>query len=160
MRENYRYLLARINPDNPSYDAKEIYLAVSEAFSSLFGEIKSAHTWIAVMEASNRFVIFRYRRGMDTQVESAIASVCCISGVPVALHPLKKSGTIRTLREEQKKLINLCAPSHEGSIKRGDAWYPAVISQSGQIDLKEKGINLQIPLYITEEDIEDLYYDE
>lgn len=41
-----------------------------------------------------------------------------------------------------------------------EGWFPAEFFPAGRIDLKEKGINLKIPLYITEEDIEDLYYDE
>ena len=157
MRENYRYILARIIPPTRTYEAKEIYLAAAEAFSSLFGEIESSRAWIAVMECSNQHVIFRFRRGTDVMVEAALATICRIGERSVAIHPVKKSGTIRTLREN-KKLIN--EPIRNGKITHEGTWYPAVFSHSGEIDLKEKGINLQIPLYVTEEDIKDRYYDE
>jgi RNase P/RNase MRP subunit POP5 len=163
MRENYRYMLARISsPSSISShllpDSREIFLAVSESFRALFGEKDAAKAWIAVMETSGMYAIFRYRRGSDTHVEAALAAVCYIGSVPSAIHPVGISGTIRTLRKEMKKK-ELCS-ARSGRVKRGDIWYRAEIFPTGQIDLKEKGINLQIPLYITEEDIEDLNYDE
>lgn len=158
MRENYRYMLVRISSHKSFYEAKEIYLAASESFRALFGEGEAARAWIAVMETTEVYAIFRYRRGSDKRIEAALASVCFIGGEPSALHPILISGTIRTLREEIKKR-KIC-PVRTGVVKQGEFWHPAGISSTGRIDLKEKGINLQIPLYITEEDIEDLYYDE
>ena len=158
MRENYRYILARISSERPSHEAKEIYLAASESFRSLFGEMEASRAWIAVLEISGTQAIFRYRRGMDTRVEAALAAVCTIGGAPSAIHPVLTSGTIRTLREEiQRRPI---CPTRTGAVKIGGIWHPAEISPAGGIDLKEKGINPQMPLYITEEDIEDLNYDE
>jgi RNase P/RNase MRP subunit POP5 len=157
MRENYRYILARICPPARTFEAKEVYMAAAEAFSSLFGEIESARAWIAVMECSGQHAIFRFRRGTDPMVEAALASVCRIGETFVAIHPIRTSGTIRTLREERDRFFQ---PLINGRINQENKWYQAVFSRSGEIDLKEKGINLQIPLYITEEDIKDRYYDE
>ncbi|PKL59892.1 MAG: hypothetical protein CVV33_05495 [Methanomicrobiales archaeon HGW-Methanomicrobiales-4] len=158
MRENYRYMLARISSQKPISEAKEIYLAASESYRSLFGEEEAARTWIAVMETTGTYTIFRYRRGSDKRIEAALAAVCFIGSEHSAIHPMLISGTIRTLREEMKK--KQISSAKTGKVKLGVFWYSAEIRQTGQIDLKEKGINLQIPLYITEEDIEDLYYDE
>ena len=158
MRENYRYLLARINSSDGSTDPKEVYLAASESFSALFGEGEASRAWIAVMESSDRHAIFRYRRGMDTRVEAALAAVCSIGGHPAVIHPIRISGTIRTLRE--KKSGTNWESSKPGMARTGETMHNVNIFPSGHLDLKEKGINLQIPLYITEEDIEDLYYDE
>jgi len=158
MRENYRYMLAEIRVAGPVPQPREIYLAASEAFSSIFGDLEASKAWIAVMESSDRHVIFRYRRGMDTCVEAALASVCQINGNQAVIHTIRISGTIRTLRERKsgRRLIS----TRDGGVKMGECHYKATIRSSGEIDLKEKGINLHIPLYITEEDIEDLYYDE
>ncbi len=158
MRENYRYMLAEIRVAGQTPQPREIYLAASEVFSSLFGDLEASKAWIAVMESSDRHAIFRYRRGMDTCVEAALAAVCRINGNEAVIHTVRISGTIRTLRELKSgpKLIS----TRGGVVKMGDCHYMAVIRSSGEIDLKEKGINLHIPLYITEEDIEDLYYDE
>jgi ribonuclease P/MRP protein subunit POP5 len=158
MRENYRYMLARISSQKQLHEAKEIYLATSESYRSLFGEGEAARTWLAVMETTGMYTIFRYRRGSDKHIEAALATVCFIGGEPSAIHPMLISGTIRTLREEMKKKQIYSART--GKVKQGEIWYFAKICPTGRIDLKEKGINLQIPLYITEEDIKDLYYDE
>lgn len=157
MRENYRYILARISPPIRIFEGKEIFLAAAEAFTSLFGEIEASRAWIAVMESSDQHVIFRCRRNTDSRVEAAIATILQISGTQVVIHPILKSGTIRTLREERDRIVK---PSTNGRVFLENAWHNAVFSHSGEIDLKEKGINLQIPLYITEEDIKDRYYDE
>lgn len=157
MRENYRYLIARISP--PIHcEAKEIYLAASESFTALYGEIDGSRAWLAVMEYSVPYAIFRYRRGEDTKVEASLTCVNSIAGSQGTIHPLKRSGTIRTLREEFRKKKPEQARS--GIVKIRDATFHAEIYPSGKIDLKEKGINPHITQYITEEDIEDLYYDE
>ena len=158
MRENYRYLLARIHSQSGLSDPKEVYLAASESFSALFGESEASRAWIAVMESSDHHAIFRYRRGMDTRVEAALAAVCSIGGRPAVIHPVRISGTIRTLREKNSATNR--ESSKPGMARIGETRHNVNIYPSGYIDLKEKGINLQIPLYITEEDIEDLYYDE
>jgi ribonuclease P/MRP protein subunit POP5 len=157
MREDYRYMLAMITPSFQG-DAKEVYHAVHEAFQCLYGDILGARAWIAVMEYSNPWVIFRYRRGEDNRVETALACTGSIAGVPVAIHTVRRSGTIRTLREIIKRKGVECTRSV--TIRMNEEMLQAVVIPPGRINLKGKGINLQIPLYITEEDIEDLYYDE
>lgn len=157
MREDYRYILAIITPSFQG-DAKEIYHAIHEAFQSLYGDVLGARAWIAVMEYSNPWVIFRYRRGEDTRVETALACTGTISGTPVAIHTIKRSGTIRTLREKIKRDKAGCIRT--GNVQIHEEIHQAIFVSPGRINLKEKGINLQIPLYVTEEDIEDLNYDE
>jgi len=158
MRENYRYILARIAPGGVAWDAREVYLAASEAITSLLGDAESSRAWVAVMEAGAGYAIFRYRRGLDESVEAALAGVSAIGGRPAAVHPLRISGTIRTLREQRQRILT--STPRPGRVRIQGGIHEAEIFPSGQIDLKEKGINLQIPLYITEEDIEDRYYDE
>ena len=157
MRENFRYLLAKISPVS-QFDTREIYVAASDSFNAIYGDIAGARAWLAVMEYSTPYVIFRYRRGEDSRVEAAITCVCTISGLSVAIHPLKRSGTIKTLREFLRP--NVIVKVQSGTVKIEGETYQADIYPGKRIDLKEKGINLQVPQYITEEDIKDLNYDE
>ncbi|MDD1728127.1 MAG: hypothetical protein LUQ50_03545 [Methanospirillum sp.] len=157
MRENYRYLLARIEPPVPM-DAKEIFLVISDVYCSLFGEIQASYAWIAVMEYTPPYGIFRCRRGYEHTVEAALSCVTSIRGIPSVIHPFKTSGTIRTIREKINQ--NKVDIIRTGKVKVNETWISVEINSTDRIDLKEKGINHNMPLYITEEDIEDLYYDE
>ncbi len=156
MRENYRYILARVE-STEQIDAKDIYLAISDTFVSLFGEIQASYAWVAVMEYKVPYTIIRFRRGFEQKVEAALAATTLVKGTSAVLHPVKTSGTIKPLREEtQRKNFS----SRSGKVKINDEWFSAEIRSDKRIDLKEKGINLNVPLYISEEDIEDLHYDE
>jgi ribonuclease P/MRP protein subunit POP5 len=156
MRENYRYILATV-ASKEQIDAKDIYLAISDTFCSLFGEIQASYAWVAVMEYTQPHTIIRFRRGYEQKVETAMAAITTIKGVTAVIHPLKTSGTIKTIREEIWKTDN---SYRSGRVKFHEEWFSVRIQPHGWIDLKEKGINPNIPLYITEEDIEDLHYDE
>ncbi|PWR69944.1 Rpp14/Pop5 family protein [Methanospirillum lacunae] len=156
MRENYRYILTRV-VSKEQIDAKDIYLSISDSFISLFGEVQASYAWVAVMEYSQPYTIIRFRRGYEQKVETAMAAVTNVKGIAAVLHPLKTSGTIKTIREEISKGENSYRSCR---VKYHDEWFSVRILPQGWIDLKEKGINPNIPLYITEEDIEDLHYDE
>ncbi|WP_319579566.1 Rpp14/Pop5 family protein [uncultured Methanospirillum sp.] len=156
MRENYRYILTRV-VSAEQIDAKDIYLAISDTFGSLFGEIHASCAWVAVMEYKIPYTIIRFRRGYEQKVEAALATITTVKGSAAAVHPVKTSGTIRTIREEIHKRNFSSRP---GKVKINGEWFSAEIRTDNRIDLKEKGINPNIPLYITEEDIEDLHYDE
>lgn len=158
MRENYRYILIRITPETLPCEAKDLYLAVSEAYSSFHGDRDGARAWVAVLEVRFPYAIIRCRRGTEPATEAAVATVTRVAGRPVALHPVKTSGTILTLREDLagKKTGQV----RTGHVRMNGEEIPALFSAAGRIDLKEKGINLHMLQYIAEEDIEDLYYDE
>ncbi len=156
MRENYRYILARV-VSVELVDAKDIYLSISDTFGSLFGEIQASYAWVAVMEYNIPYTIIRFRRGYEQKVEAALAAITSVKGASAVIHPVKTSGTIRTVREEIHKRNFSSRP---GKVKMNGEWFSAEIRTDNRIDLIEKGINPNIPLYITEEDIEDLHYDE
>ncbi len=156
MRENYRYILAKV-VCTELVEAKDIYHAISDTFGSLFGEIQASFAWVAVMEYNPPYTIIRFRRGYGQKVEAALATITSVKGAAAAVHPVKTSGTIRTVREEIHKRN---FSSRSGRVKINDEWFSAEIRTDNRINLIEKGINPNIPLYITEEDIEDLHYDE
>lgn len=154
MRENYRYILIRCTPASLKFEGRELYLALSEAVTSLFGDAFSAKVWVAVMSVSGEFSIIRCRRGTEPEVMAAVATVFRIADQDAALHTILVSGTIITLRE---KIAKISRKIKEETIYIGGSPTHVIIDHSGRIDLKEKGINLQTPQYITEPDIEEYH---
>jgi ribonuclease P/MRP protein subunit POP5 len=152
MRDNYRYILVRTVPNSVIYDGKELYLSLAEAVTSLFGDAFAAKAWVAVMNTTMEYAIIRCRRGTEPEIMAAIATVHCVTEQEVALHPLLISGTIITLRDKIEKII---PEWREEVIIRGGAEKTVLVDGFGRIDLKEKGINLQTPLYISELDKEE-----
>jgi ribonuclease P/MRP protein subunit POP5 len=155
MRENFRYVLAHIIPDEP-YESRDIYRAIAESVMSLYGDDITAKMWPSVMQVSGSYAIIRCRRGMEKQLETALSVITHIQGIPAAVRPLRTSGTIRTLKEK--------IPHHPekryGKATISGLICDVIILENGRIDLKEKGIYHEIPRYITAEDTEDLDYDE
>ena len=155
MRENFRYILIEIVPEI-SCESRDIYRATAESVTSLYGDSIASLMWPSVMQVAGSYAIIRCRRGMEKKLETALAAINTIQGTPAAVHSLKTSGTIKTLQESIPKERGF----RQGRVVIAGKTYDAVISRRGRIDLKEKGIYLDIPRYITEEDTEDLYYDE
>lgn len=155
MRENFRYILVHIVPDT-TYESRDIYRAVAESVVSLYGDHIAALLWPSVMQVYGSYGIIRCRRGLEKNLETALCAVTQIQGVPAGIHPIRTSGTIRTLVEKIPKNPDKRSGKAVISGTQCGVW----ISKRGRIDLKEKGIYHEIPRYITEEDTEDLYYDE
>lgn len=155
MRENFRYILAQIIPGVP-YESRDIYRAVAESVMSLYGDSTSAQMWPSVIQIHDQQVIIRCRRGQEKNLETALSAITAIQGTPAAVHPVKTSGTIRAL----SKYIQKNSETRQGTATVKGKNFEVLVSRRGRIDLKEKGIYLEIPRYITEEDTEDLNYDE
>ena len=140
MRENFRYILVHIIPD-PDYQSREIYRSTAESAISLFGDSIVAQMWPSIMQVSGPYAIIRCRRGLEKKLETAVSAITQIQGIPAAVHPVKTSGSIKTLRE----II-----PNEPEIRKGKAiisgkTYEVKVSCRRRIDLNEKGIYLEIP---------------
>lgn len=156
MRENYRYILVRVTPYIIAIEGRDLFLAVSDAVISLYGDLESARMWPSVMEVSGHQAIIRCRRETVKELETALATITEIAGEPAAVHPVCTSGTIKTLRKKR----SLARYEKTGRVVIDKTPYDCIFLHGGRIDLKEKGINLGTPRYITEEDTEERYYDE
>lgn len=156
MRENFRYILVRLTSDTITIEGRDLFLAISDAVISLHGDLLSARMWPSVMEVSGNRAIIRCRRETVRELETALATITHIAGDPVAAHPVCTSGTIKTLRKKRF----LARSIRTGRVVIDCVPYDCVFFHGGRIDLKEKGINLGTPRYITEEDTEERYYDE
>lgn len=155
MRENFRYVLVRVTSDSV-FESRDLYRSIAESVISLYGDSIMAQIWPSVMQVSGPYAIIRCRRGLEHRLETALSAISQIQSIPAAIHPLKTSGTIRTLKEK----IPPCTEKRSAKAVISGIPRDVIVSKQGRIDLKEKGIYHEIPRYITEEDTEDLYYDE
>ena len=154
--KNFRYLLIRVAPDTIAYESRDLYRSIVEAVESMYGDLPAARIWPSVVFVSGQYSIIRCRRGLEESLEAALATITSIMNVPVAVHPVLTSGTIRTLQDKipDERIVR------KGRVIISKHSYDAVFHLNGGIDLKENGIYHEIARYITEEDTEDHYYDE
>lgn len=110
LRENRRYVLIKIfGIDAPNQ--KEIYYAVSDAVTQLFGDVGSAEMHPAVVWSENSYAIIRCTRGFEQQLIAAISCVTKLSGQKTVFRTLRTSGTIHGVKKgmEFSKSSVLCS---------------------------------------------------
>jgi ribonuclease P/MRP protein subunit POP5 len=155
MREKKRYILARIEPPLPDPDPKELYFAVLESVTSLFGDAAAARMMPVVITCGAGYAQIRCIRGYEEQVRIALATLASVGERRIALHPVATSGTLFALRRRitclrpdcGKELVPLCFREKEYLARR----YPGQ-----KVDLLEKGIKSQELLFLTQDDLEEL----
>ncbi len=155
LREKRRYVLAEILPAGFVPDQKELYFAVHEAATSLWGDSVSALVQPAVIAIESGFAITRCRRGMERELALALSTVTACGGEPLALRAVATSGTIETLRERIRGRTR-DAPANAGS---QDCTFASractIVYCDGQkIDVIEKGFKNTARFYLTTEDME------
>lgn len=152
LRGKRRYLLASIAPWHLQTESKQVYIAIFDALSSLWGDALAAEIQMAVVACENGYVIIRCRRGLESKVETAIATVTAINGHNIALHSIATSGTIRSLHSRMKKLPDsIWNEEYEMMGQR----YTSCRYSRQKVDLFVKGIKNQKTLYFTHNELED-----
>ncbi len=152
MRTNWRYISARVVPVWYRPDPREVYYAIIDAATWMWGDTGTAAMQPAVIEAVPGRVIIRCARGHEDALEASLAAVTAVNGCSVALHPQRTSGTLRALRRRSPPP----APEEEGEMVelKGESY--RIKGQSGQkVDLVKNGIKKQVSLYVTQEDLEE-----
>jgi len=102
LRENRRYILARVQPAGTPIDQKELYYAISDAVTSLWGDGMAAVITPAVVAAEGDYVFIRCRRGTERELAIALSTVTGCREIKLALRILATSGTMESLRERKK----------------------------------------------------------
>ena len=155
MREKKRYILARIEPSYPDPDPKELYFAVLESVTSLFGDAAAARMNPVVITCGAGYAQIRCVRGYEEQVRIALATLASVGERRIALHPVATSGTLFALR---RRITSLCPDSGEEpmSLCFREKEYLARRYQGQKVDLLEKGIKSQELLFLTQDDLEEL----
>ena len=113
LRDNRRYILARYEPGYREFDPKKMYYVVQDAVTGPFGDLGSASVGQAVMCCGGGFLIVRCLRGGEEYLETALAAVTAVGDESVAIHPVKSSGTIKTLRDVIKNIEPVAMPLKE-----------------------------------------------
>ncbi|WP_319642571.1 Rpp14/Pop5 family protein [Methanovulcanius yangii] len=152
MRTNWRYIAAQIVPASFVPDPREVYYAIIDASTWMWGDVVTSAMQPAVIEAVAGRVIIRCARGHEDALEAALAAVTSVNGSRAAIHPVRTSGTLRALRRE----VPVPAPEEDGRMvdMKGESY--RILSQSGQkVDLVKDGIKKQVSLYVTQEDLEE-----
>jgi ribonuclease P/MRP protein subunit POP5 len=169
MREKRRYLLLRVEPAGIEIDQKDLYYAVSDAVTTLWGDTVAAVITAAVVAAENGHVFIRCSRGSERELMIALSTVTGYRDVRLALRMVAVSGTMESLRarvRKQKPSPSLPEPTPEPESPPMDSEEPAEVSFSGKklivlecegakVDVIEKGFKNTNRLFLTSEDLEE-----
>ncbi len=152
LRDKKRYVLFRIIPHHAVFDGRQVYYAVYEAISSLYGDSGAAELSMAVVFCEGNYAIIRCRRGSEKVLITAALMVNRINGTSCALHPVLTSGTIAALR---RRMPEISASVSERRVIISGKGYVARQRSQEKVDLYEDGIKNQENLYFTTDDMED-----
>jgi ribonuclease P/MRP protein subunit POP5 len=153
MRDKRRYVLARIDPPCSEIDAKELYLAVQEAFTSLFGDTRAAEAMVAIVYCRDGHAMARCTRGHEDILQIALLTVHSVDGQRVALRTVATSGTMLALK---KRIIEYPYP---GTIQMRKVEFDGDFSDAYQyhgqkVDVIAKGFKRQELLFLTQKELE------
>jgi len=123
LRDKRRYLLVRVDPAGTPIDQKELYYAISDAVTALFGDVVAAIMVQAVICAEgDRHIVIRCRRGTERELAIALSTITACRETRIALRIIAASGTIESLRE---RLRQKAAGRDPSSDPTGDDEAPA-----------------------------------
>ena len=156
LREKRRYVLARIDPHGTAPDPKELYYAVHDAVTSLWGDAAGALIHGAVIAVEGEYAIVRCRRGTERELTIALSTVISCGGRRVALRTVAASGTIESLRERIAALQEPApVPAVPAECTIDGMTYPVCWCAGQKIDVIEKGFKNTTRFFLTREDLED-----
>ncbi|MDO9549394.1 MAG: Rpp14/Pop5 family protein [Methanoregula sp.] len=175
LREKRRYILARIEPAGTILEQKELYYAISDATTTLWGDATTAIITPAVVALEHGHVVIRCRRGTERELSIALSTVTACRDVRICLRIIAASGTIESLRSRFRpkkipKIKTQSEPEPEKMAIGPDAGDEPVLPEcsfakktfliaqcNGQkVDVIEKGFKNTNRLFLTKDDLEDL----
>nr|WP_321351833.1 Rpp14/Pop5 family protein [uncultured Methanoregula sp.] len=183
LRENRRYILVRVVPAGTPIDQKELYYAISDAVTSLWGDSMAALITPAVVAAEGDYVFIRCRRGTERELTIALSTVTSCRETRLALRTLAVSGTMESLRDRIRRMPppvsapattspEQPAPESAGGIQDssippaqpatgnaeefpiGGVTYAVSHCDGQKIDVIEKGFKNTNRLFLTRQDLE------
>ncbi|HII99642.1 MAG TPA: ribonuclease P, partial [Methanoregula sp.] len=75
LRDKRRYVLVRVEPANTPLDQKDLYYAIADAITSLYGDVAAAIMIQAVVAAEGDYVFIRCRRGTERELATALSTI-------------------------------------------------------------------------------------
>jgi ribonuclease P/MRP protein subunit POP5 len=155
MRDKRRYLLVQVFPQSLSYDPKDLYLAIQDAVTSVWGDVTSARIQAAVVAGGSGYGIIRCLRGMELQLATAVSTVIAISGQRACIRSCAVSGTIAALH--RRGIPRGCPSFPVDALAKFDGRDFAIKYCEGEkVDLLEKGFKTQELLFLTEQELEEI----
>ena len=136
LREKRRYLLAKIEPCGVPVDGKDLYYAIHEAATSLWGDVVVAAMHPAVIAIENGYTILRCRRGTEREYAISLSTITVCRDNRIALRIIAASGTIDSLRDRIKDMGPYVLESSEvTSTEDGDT------SGSPSVEIGDSNVN-------------------
>lgn len=155
LRENRRYILVRVEPAGTVIDQKELYYAISDAVTSLWGDAAAGVITQAVVAAENGHVIVRCLRGTEKELALALSTVTACRDIRLALRIVAASGTIESLRERIRGQQTPIEPVPETDGHMFENKDVHLMYCNGQkVDVIEKGFKNAHRLFLTKSDLE------
>jgi len=171
LRENRRYILARVLPAGTPVDQKELYYAISDAVTSLWGDSMAAVITPAVVAAEGGYVFIRCRRGSERELAIALSTITSCRETHLALRTIATSGTMESLRERIRRIPSppatqpvAEAPASSGLCQEnppavreypiGGSVYTVCHCDGQKVDVIEKGFKNTHRLFLTSQDLE------
>ena len=155
LRENRRYILARIEPAGTVVEPKELYYAVADAVTSLWGDAVAGVIMQAVISIEDGHVILRCLRGTEKELMIALSAVTGCRDTRIALRTVAASGTIDSLRERIRDGTAAPESVPEGAAGVFDAKEIGIAYCHGQkVDVIEKGFKNAHRLFVTRSELE------
>jgi ribonuclease P/MRP protein subunit POP5 len=155
LRDKRRYLLVRVEPAGTQIDQKELYYAIADAITSLFGDAAAAIMIQAVVAEEGDYVFIRCRRGTERELATALSTITACRESRIALRIIAASGTMEGLRE-RIRIQNVPEPAAEGQADLAFDQKPVspVYCNGQKVDVIEKGFKNAHRLFLTTEDLE------
>ena len=155
LRTRKRYILAGIEPPGSGADQKDLYHAIADAVTSLFGDIRAAAISPAVISSGPDYVIVRCTRSGERDLRIALSMVTVAGDGRIVLRPRATSGTLHALRRRIQE-GRPAEPERPHEVRFGGRMYDARRYQGQKVDVIEKGIKRQELLFLTQDDLEEL----
>jgi ribonuclease P/MRP protein subunit POP5 len=157
LREKRRYILVSVEPSGEMIDRKDLYFAVCDATTSLWGDVTAAVISPAVIASDGQYVIIRCRRGTERELSIALSTITCCRDRSIVLRIIAASGTIDSLRERIQGLkIPDSVPVSPPEYMIGEKLYQVHYCSGQKVDVIEKGFKNTNRLFLTREDLEEL----
>ncbi len=153
LREKKRYLLGRVFPEGFVPDRKSLNGSVQEAVLSLWGDSGAAEISASVIRAG-RYSVIKCRRGAEGRLITALSTITCVGNSRCSIRPVAISGTIAAL---SRRIRETPEPIVCDTIEVQGHLYEAYYRPGQKVDLIEKGFKTRELLFLTENDIQELF---
>ncbi len=151
LRNNRRYVLASLHPFYCDVAPKEMYYALLDAITSLWGDSVSSEIEMAVITCNNGYVEVRCIRGTEKMLEAAMVTLTEVNGNHLSLRPVATSGTLHALR---KHIRSLPVISETDIYVSSGQKYAAYYYSQEKVDLFQNVTRKQEKLNFTNRDLE------